>query len=571
MASEVAMSPQGRGPWWVEMNDILLEQIFILVCMRHGDVAGPMRHDPNLPLVCRRWRDVYENSPLLWRQVALNWSHALASSSKQNPRRQMDSRSVDEDAISRFGYISKWLQVRAPYLHRLSLSNTYVLGPALHMQLQPLCAHAVNLELIEVLGLHGSGDAAVLALRSAENLRSIKLSWDQPSTGPTTPLRISVSSLKELSSLQKLESIDLEVDSLSGGTSADLVTWSALRNLASLRLAGRMESVIMHPDMVASLSNLHRLELSNVRLPQFSPAMVNALGHVSYLGLSNILAAKPRRKSGFTLWDALPGLRSLRHLCVSGAGQDAGFPASALACSGLRSLSLSECSRVGKWGVVNGMIPTDIYKGMATLESLHLNDVGLLDVPPAVVWRNFPRLTALTWSAVHKSAPRHRYWDHGGACLITSDMDPVLRALCVLRFAFSGLSREQLSIVGHALHAANQLQELNLEGNRLSGSEGRSVANALIRDKVHLVRLSLANCGLNGVPSEIFSLSSLKELDLTQNPGLRTCRDDEAHLSNVDVVKRNDRQAVLESLVPRVSNLCSELSVAQAALPAPGS
>ena len=149
-------------------------------------------------------------------------------------------------------------------------------------------------------------------------------------------------------------------------------------------------------------------------------------------------------------------------------------------------------------------------------------------------------------------------------------MKPVLRKLRVLRLEFTGLTQEQLVSVGHAMHAASQLRELSLQGNRLGGSEGISVANALIRDKIYLNRLSLVNCGLSGIPSEIFSLSSLKELDLTHNPGLRTCRDDEAHLLKVPSVKRNDRLAVLESLRPQVPTLNIELPVVAHALPAAG-
>lgn len=50
-----------------DVEDALLELIFTLVCAAPGVQPPCYRHEPSLPLVCRRWRHVYSqaSSPCL--------------------------------------------------------------------------------------------------------------------------------------------------------------------------------------------------------------------------------------------------------------------------------------------------------------------------------------------------------------------------------------------------------------------------------------------------------------------------------------------------------------------------
>jgi Leucine-rich repeat (LRR) protein len=356
-----------------------------------------------------------------------------------------------------------------------------------------------------------------------------------------------------VNNLPLVESVDLEIDSL---VSISNTEWSKLETLTSFRLLGRMESVVLHPEMLSALKNLQKLDLVHVRLPQFSPAMVAALSKVSFLSLKNILAAKPRRKSGFTLWNALPGLKSLKELVVIGAGRDAELPRSALACSALERLGVRECSHVGHWPLQNSTlaitnsIQETSYPALDTLQHLSLADVGLTALPSAAFWGHCQSLTSLTWFNVHHAAPRHRYWDHGGACELTNAMEPVLRMLRVLCLEFSGMNEEQLTSTAGALHSAVKLKELSLRGNRLGGVHGSEIANATIHDKIELDSLSLVNCGLSKVPADIFSLSSLTKLDLSNNPRLETSKEEDRKLDKIKVVNRNDRKAMLLASLP---------------------
>jgi Leucine-rich repeat (LRR) protein len=421
------------------------------------------------------------------------------------------------------------------------------------------------------LDYKGSGNEvlAALASSSSSSLRFIRLTCYQPSRGYIVPLRLSTTALQDLvNNLHSVENVDLEIDSLliekGGGGLRDSqmsnkqsISWSKLEKLNSFRLGGRMESLVLHPEMLSSLKNLHNLELINVRLPQFSPAMVTALSKVSFLSLTNVLAAKPRRKSGFTLWNALSGLKSLKKLNLIGAGRDAELPRSALACSALTSLSIQDCSHVGNWPLnttgVTDSRPETGFPAVGTLRDLSLRDIGLSELPSVHFWRSCQRLTSLTWRNVHQAALRHRYWDHDGACVLTNAMEPVLRLLRVLHLEFSGMNEEQFMSTARVLHAATQLQELNLQGNRLGGVHGRAIINAIVHDKLELERLSLVNCGLKLVPSDIFSLSSLNELDLSNNPSLQTGDEEDKKLEKVKAVKRNDRHAGLAASLPKLS------------------
>ena len=131
---------------------------------------------------------------------------------------------------------------------------------------------------------------------------------------------------------------------------------------------------------------LRRLEIANVRLAQFTPRLAQALSQLSHLSCSgatcccgvakpltarsvpaaraphwethppithicpaayaaaaDVLAARPRRRAGIQLWQGLRHLASLRELRLEHQS-GAGMPANALACTGLRGLTLLSSS-----------------------------------------------------------------------------------------------------------------------------------------------------------------------------------------------------------------------------------
>ena len=317
---------------WKDLNHTLLEQIFAHVCKNTDAAEGssPFLPNPSLTQVCRHWRDVYTNSYILWRCIHFDWEVALLPTAEDKPSCSTwqedegeeeeeeeevgnDHNAVDKpynlhnntttaassrSSIFRLGYIVQWLQERATLFEHLHFTNCQVLGPALNFQLQPLlCSHASNLVSLDLSGLQHhqftttdtySIISSLSQASAAPTLRHLKLTWRQPHSGATPLFRLSSASLQSLTSLRALESVHIEVDGILGST-ADLAVWSTLQNLTCLHLSGRMEAFIVHPDMLAALSTLQRLELSNVRLPQFSPAMVKALGAVTALCLTGKL------------------------------------------------------------------------------------------------------------------------------------------------------------------------------------------------------------------------------------------------------------------------------------------
>jgi hypothetical protein len=570
------MSPNAPKTTWVDLPNTLLEHIFVLVCTSPSGTITPCS---TLPLVNRRWRTTYVSSPLLWRTIRLDWAAALTPDYDSYPW------GFDEDylgcplpppPVPTFGHVSKWLLARASLVQRLEFTSCHAAGPALDLALAPLASNAPNLLDVSLLGLRGRADDALAALCHATALRGLVLRWDQPAEGRTAPLRVSATALASLSTLVTLERLSLDVDTILGSTavSVDLKAWSALTNLTALRLAGRMESAVAAPEALGTLRTLRRLELSNVRLPQFSPSMVAALGNVTYLGLTSVLAAKPRRKSGFPLFQALGGLRSLRHLAVTSAGQDADLPASALAVPGLRVLDLSECCLLGLWlppasalaaaaAAGNSAPPT--FPALSTLQELHLTDVGVEEHPPRALGSRQPALTALTWRQVHFAAPRHRHWEHGGACEMAAYMEPALIKLKSLRMEYSGLTQERLAAVALPVHFATAVTELSLTGNRLGGRSGAGLIEDVLEGMKQLRRMSLANCGLRRVPaSALAAVPTLEDLDLRDNPRLvvEEGGKEAAALLRVPVVKRNDRAAALAAVAPRVPVGDGDMSLA---------
>ena len=62
---------------------------------------------------------------------------------------------------------------------------------------------------------------------------------------------------------------------------------------------------------------------------------------------ADLLAARPRRRAGITLWQGLRHLASLKELVVENQG-GGGMPGNALACSSLRGLTLL-CAAAEDW------------------------------------------------------------------------------------------------------------------------------------------------------------------------------------------------------------------------------
>ena len=62
---------------------------------------------------------------------------------------------------------------------------------------------------------------------------------------------------------------------------------------------------------------------------------------------ADLLAARPRRRAGITLWQGLRHLASLKELLVENQG-GGGMPGNALACSSLRGLTLL-CAAAEDW------------------------------------------------------------------------------------------------------------------------------------------------------------------------------------------------------------------------------
>lgn len=148
----------------------------------------------------------------------------------------------------------------------------------------------------------------------------------------------------------------------------------ALSSLTRLSLRCRLESAALAPDFPEGLSQLRRLELGCLRLAQFTPRLAQALSQLTHLACTgegaeqeeggrrvlagsrstpqrltislsastngaDVLAARPRRRAGITLWEGLRRLASLRELRLEHQA-GGGMPANALACAGLQGLTL---------------------------------------------------------------------------------------------------------------------------------------------------------------------------------------------------------------------------------------
>jgi hypothetical protein len=125
----------GGGGTADDLENALLEQIFARVCGLSGDTRNSFgggscgsggappaayRHSRAVPQVCRRWRQVFEESTLLWEELCLDWA------------------TVQQQAVAYQG-AAAWLVARLPYARRLVLSGCETLGG---LQLQQVGAAA---------------------------------------------------------------------------------------------------------------------------------------------------------------------------------------------------------------------------------------------------------------------------------------------------------------------------------------------------------------------------------------------------------------------------------------------
>lgn len=220
-----------------------------------------------------------------------------------------------------------------------------------------------------------------------------------------------------------------------------------------------------------------------------------------------MLAARPRRKSGITLWEGLRHLAGLRQLAVEGQ-QGAGMPANALACSGLEALTLTR-SGAGAWPSARDLA----LQPVARLRSLTLAFVVMEQPPPPAFWAGqAASLTELRWQSVARGGPGDGGAEHNP---LRAPLPPLpipdslghLTALVRLRLDYAGL-QEVPAWVG----ALTRMRRLSLAGNRLQfeAAEGAAFAG--------LEALNLAGNGLSKVPTGLFACRGLRVLSLVRNP-----------------------------------------------------
>ena len=506
--------------------------------------------------MCHRWNALYRESHHLWANFSFDWSKCLRALSRRHP----DAAA----AVAKLDDIFDWVLHRAPLFNTLEYTGCHVLGTRLEAHLAQVLAAAPGLQSVTLADAAGTLDGALAPLSSVAALRSLRVRWHQPLRGVSKPLRVSVGTLCALHPLPALRHLELCVDQVMG-RAADLAPWPALRALTSLSLGCRMEAALVHPDTLCALSSLRRLELTNVRLPQFSPAIVAALAGVTHLSLSGVLAATPRRKSGFTMWHALRGLRALETLVVADAGHDAELPGAALACPALTALTLLRCSRLGDWqpgASATTSSSSNEWKALGMLQELHLEDVGLLEEAPEAFWRALSALTARCWREVRRARPHQQAWDTGGTLRIPRQVVPVLGALRSLRYEYGGAltaggaaaeaepdaaaaAEPPPPSLDQVLAACTSLRALSLEGQAevFACGDGRFHFDLTA---LPLERLSLNNCQLAEVPAPVACHSTLQELSLLDNPRLTVDKKTAESLRRMRRVLRNDPQAVLE-------------------------
>lgn len=503
-----------------DLGDAVLELILAAVCA----TPGGYRHSPALPLVCRRWQAVYSQSTVLWQEVRLDWDACRAQA-----------------AGTACTWAARWLGRRLPICRRLLLSGCPDCEAAVAQPLAllfPAGLNAPRLEEVRFSEVAGPvGDAALGLLTNCPNLRSLAVSGPQCLTGPMAALVLRGEALAALGSLHSLRSLDLLIDKLVGSTRE---LGSALSRLTHLALRCRMESVAVAPEFLEGLSQLRRLELASLRLAQFTPRLAQALSSLTHLSCSDLLAARPRRRAGITLWQGLRHLASLKELVVENQG-GGGMPGNALACSSLRGLTLL-CAAAEDWpeSLLHRYTGNDGCLG--SLQSLHLVSLKLVNPIPPAIWPALaPSLTSLVWHDIRKPDG----WDvalaHAAALAAQAEpeegaelfqavaLPPELSRLQQLREL--RVEYAQLDSVPPAVQALTRLTSLSLQGNRISTlPEGRYLTG--------LCHLSLANNEFSELPEGLAACSSLQELSLTGNAIVLTQRAVERLAAALPHIKR---------------------------------
>lgn len=528
---------------WAGLNESLLETIFSIVCSppshafqpqgRLGALKeGPLRHHRHhrhaaqLPAVCRHWRDVYERSSRLWRHVSFDL--ALA---KHLTR---------QDEL--FSTILNWLCKRAAVVEGLNLQGCRsVQHSSLEMLLKCFLVRATSLCSLTLSGVEGAADCLLqLLCQSATGLMHLGLGWYQPAQGTAAPLCARLTSFENISTLQRLSSLSLKFDQITGLTPDHVSFIASLPKLTYLELGGRMKSLVLPPHifLAEKSSALRELHVSNCRFSQFNPLIVEALSQLSYLSLDDVLAAKALRRNGTSLWDSLGHLKGLRRMKLAQTPKDVNVLQIAFSCTRLTALTVLRCSNVGPWPLI-----PDHYTAYnfhwSSLESLHLEEVGIhTPLPQSSFWSALPNLTELCWRAVKTAAPRHsRFGDGAGLAvgLPRDALERVVPRLHSLRLEYSAALN--WSATGFpelsALSRASNLTYLSLEGNFLGDDADFWVSMIC---QLALKKLNLGNCNLCHVPREVYEISTLQELSLINNPDLLFTSEDEKRLKLIPKV-----------------------------------
>ncbi|GAB4814327.1 hypothetical protein N2152v2_001373 [Parachlorella kessleri] len=265
--------------------------------------------------------------------------------------------------------------------------------------------------------------------------------------------------------------------------------------------------MVLHPEFIHTLCSLRRLELGNCRLGQFTPRTAEVLSQVTLLGLTDILAARPRKKAGTTWWEGLKYLDCLAQLHIK--DQDcAGMPASALDCTGLRGLTLVR-SAADHWPSPSHLVATPNCLG--DLQSLQLSELRLEQAMPSQFWHSLGQVTKLVWSDLQllsPDAPVLRLLAAHQAMPVPAEISRLqhLQQLC--------LEYAQLDQVPACAQALTNLKRLSLEGNNIQTvPEGHYLLG--------VEHLSLAANSIQQLPDGLQACRSLRTLSLARNPELQ--------------------------------------------------
>lgn len=213
--------------------------------------ATNFRHNPSIPLVCRRWADMYVQSAVLWQETRLDWAVVVAQGAQEE-------RGADPAAAC--AAAARWLSARLPQVHRLLFTGCYALAAlptplSLH-QLFPGSLISPRLREATVLEARGAvGPALPSLFQGCPGLHSLVLACQARAEGPSNALVVHGELLAGLACLPCLSSLDLHVDKIVGST-ADVAT--ALAGLTQLSICCRMEAAALDPQLLEGLSQVGR-------------------------------------------------------------------------------------------------------------------------------------------------------------------------------------------------------------------------------------------------------------------------------------------------------------------------